>query len=291
MTTKQQHSKQPDDSMQEYLDMISGAGIEWSRSTEQIWSDMEKRLNTATPGKKVTLSTARIKMAVAAAALILIGLAVFMQLYTVKVSVPAGKHLSINLPDKSNVRLNAQTELSYKPLIWKFSRKMKFEGEAYFDVKPGKKFMVVSAKGTTMVMGTSFNIFSRGANYHVTCVTGKVRVIENQSKNDIILNSHEKAELKPDGTFNLQSGVNIEHTISWLDNRFSFTAVPLRQVFEEIERQYGIVISCHTDNEYSYTGTFNRSSSVETTLNVVCKPFNLQFTRKTENIYVVTEQK
>ena len=32
----------------------------------------------------------------------------------------------------------------------------------------------------TVVLGTSFNIYSRNTNYQVTCVTGKVRVIENQ---------------------------------------------------------------------------------------------------------------
>ena len=229
-------------------------------------------------------------MAIAAAVLILIGLAVFMQVYQVKLSVPAGEHLSINLPDNSKVRLNAQSELTYKPLIWKFSRKIRFEGEAYFEVKPGKKFSVISAKGTTMVMGTSFNILSRGSNYLVTCITGKVKVVENRLKNEIILNPKEKAELNPDGTFNVQSNINVNQIISWLENNFGFTSVPLRRVFEEIERQYGIVIKYYSPNEYTYTGTFNRGSSLETTLEIVCRPFNLQFARKSEKVYEITEK-
>jgi ferric-dicitrate binding protein FerR (iron transport regulator) len=291
MTTKKQHTRGEEETLQEYLHMISGASINWNKSKEQVWSDLEKRIETAKKRKEYTLNTTWLRIAVAAAVLILTGLAVFMQLYTIHVNVPAGKHLSISMPDNSKVRINAQSDLSYKPLTWRFSRKIKFEGEAYFEVKPGKKFEVISAKGTTMVMGTSFNVFSRGSNYLVTCVTGKVKVIENQLKNEIILNPKEKAELKPDGTFDIQSGINISQTISWLENRFSFTSVPLRQVFEEIGRQYDIVISYQAGIDYGYTGTFNRSSSVETTLNVVCKPFNLQFTRQSKNKYVVSESK
>ncbi len=160
MATKQQHIDPHDDSLQEYLEMISRSGIEWEKSKEQIWSDLEKKLDVAKKRRDVTFDISPVKMAIAAAVLILIGLAVFMQVYQVKLSVPAGKHLSLNLPDNSKVRLNAQSELTYKPLIWKFSRKIKFEGEAYFEVKHGKKFSVISAKGTTMVMGTSINILS-----------------------------------------------------------------------------------------------------------------------------------
>lgn len=291
MATKNQHSDKQNDSMQEYLKMISIARIDWDRSKEQIWAGLEKRLDTAKKSKVISLDVSRIGIAVAAVALILIGLAVFMQLYTVTINVPAGKHLSINLPDKSKVRLNSMSQMTYKPLVWKFSRKINFEGEAFFEVKAGKKFMVISAKGTTLVMGTSFNIFSRGSDYLVTCVTGKVKVIENQLKNEIILNPREKAELKPDGTFDVQSGINVEQSISWLEKRFSYTSAPLQLVFDEIGRQYGIVINYFGGNEYRYTGTFSRSSSLETTLNVVCKPFNLQFARKSENVYVVTEKK
>jgi len=115
-------------------------------------------------------------------------------------------------------------------------------------------------------------------------------VVENRLKNEIILNPKEKAELNPDGTFNVQSNVNVNQTISWLENHFGFTSVSLRRVFEEIERQYGIVIKYYSPNEYTYTGTFNRGSSLETTLEIVCRPFNLQFVRKSEKVYEITEK-
>ncbi len=116
----------------------------------------------------------------AAAVALLVGISVLMQVYTKTITIPAGQHSHILLRIMSHVRLNAQTTLSYKPLLWKFSRKVSLEGEAYFEVQKGKKFEVISTNGKTVVLGTSFNIYSRNNNYQVTCVTGKVRVTRNQ---------------------------------------------------------------------------------------------------------------
>ena len=66
-----------------------------------------------------------------------------------------------------------------------FSRKVSLEGEAFFEVNPGKKFEVVSKFGKTIVLGTSFNIYSRNSSYQVTCMTGKVKVIENTGRNEV----------------------------------------------------------------------------------------------------------
>ena len=123
-----------------------------------------------------------------------------------------------------------------------FSRKVSLEGEAFFEVNPGKKFEVTSKFGKTVVLGTSFNIYSRNSNYQVTCVTGKVRVIENTGKNEVVILRGQKAALNPQGILDVQTGINTEQTISWLENKLSFTSVPLQQVFEEIGRQYGVVI-------------------------------------------------
>ncbi len=37
--------------------------------------------------------------------------------------------------------------------------------------------------------------------------------------------------------------------------------------------------------ENTYTGTFRRNTSIEQALNLVCKPFNLKFSRKSKDEY------
>jgi ferric-dicitrate binding protein FerR (iron transport regulator) len=187
--------------------------------------------------------------------------------------------------------MNAQSMISYKPLLWKLSRTVKFEGEAFFDVTKGKKFGVVSEKGKTVVLGTTFNVYTRSSEYQVTCISGKVKVTEPVGNRTVTLGPGEQAELINDGTLAIQSGIDTDRIISWLNNRLSFTSAPLRKVFEEIGRQYGVVISIPEDLENTYTGTFVKDSSIENVLNLVCRPFNLYFTPESDNEYSITRNK
>ena len=88
--------------------------------------------------------------------------------YTVTEIAKRGSHLAVTLPDGSKVNLNADSRLTYKPYQWIISRNVELEGEAFFEVKQGKRFSVKSNQNKVNVLGTSFNIFSRPGNYRVT---------------------------------------------------------------------------------------------------------------------------
>ncbi|UCH13168.1 MAG: FecR domain-containing protein [Bacteroidales bacterium] len=291
MEKKQKHTGQQSEFSKEITEMISGTYVSWDKSKEQAWSELEKKMEEI-PEKQVRIITRPLmRLAMAAAITLLVGISVFMQLYTRTINIPAGQHRDIYLPDNSRVYLNAQSTLSYKPLLWRFSRHIWFEGEAYFEVVKGKKFEVTSVVGKTIVLGTGFNINSRYNEYHVTCVAGKVKVVQRISKKEVLLQPGQKAEISSDGIIEVKSGVNTDQALSWLVNRFSFTSEPLSKVFEEIARQYGIKISVPADIDNIYTGTFRRSASVEHVLNLVCRPFSLEFTRKSEDEYFISRSK
>jgi transmembrane sensor len=289
MVKKQKHTEQQSDFSKEITEMISGTYISWEKSKEKVWPELERKIEESY--KVRVISRPYLKLAMAAVLTLLVGISVFMQLYTRTIENPAGQHFNIYLPDNSLAHLNAQSTLSYKPLLWRFSRNIKFEGEAFFEVQQGKKFKVTSGKGKTIVLGTSFNIYSRDNDYQVTCVSGNVKVVERISKKEVVLHPGQKAELSPGGMLEIKSDVDTEQTLSWLANRFSFTSELLSKVFDEIARQYGIKISIPGDMDNTYTGTFMRSTSVEHVLNLVCKPFNLEFTRKSEDEYIISRSK
>ena len=290
MVKKQKHTEQQSDFSKEINEMISGTYIPWEKSKEQVWPELETKMEEST-GRVRVMAGPWLKLAIAAVFTLLVGISVFMQLYTRTINIPAGQHLNMYLPGNSRVHLNAQSTLSYKPLLWILSRHIKFEGEAYFEVQQGKKFEVTSDKGITTVLGTSFNIYSRDNDYNVTCVSGNVKVMAMISKKEVLLHPGQKAEVSPRGILEIKSDVNTEQTLSWLANRFSFTSESLLKVFDEIERQYGILISIPGDIDNTYTGTFSRSTSVEHVLNLVCRPFNLEFTRKSKDEYIISRSK
>jgi ferric-dicitrate binding protein FerR (iron transport regulator) len=161
------------------------------------------------------------------------------------------------------------------------------DGEAFFTVKEGRKFLVVSDLGTTEVLGTTFNVFARGGNYQVSCHTGRVRVSGTMTDQTVILTPNELAELDEYGDLRVSSVDDQGRTPGWTNKLIMFTSAPLSLVFEEIERQYGIVIEAPAKMKQVYSGNFSLDQSVENVLSLLCLPFDLTYERQTGNVYLV----
>jgi len=254
----------------------------WNELSEKIDKDIEKTTTLLKPKRHLFISSA------AAMIIVLIGIAAFMRFYSVNIHSPGGQHLATVLPDGSTVHLNAETGISYKPYWWKFSRELELDGEAFFDVKKGKNFKVVSDNGITEVLGTSFNIFSRNNNYKVHCITGKVLVSSNFGEQKVLRPSY-SVEIKGHSLKKIQKEEKIENVVAWIDNKFFFTGVPIKDVFEEIERQFDINIELKTSEKDKYTGNFERGSSPDEILDLICKPFGLMYQKKS-NTYIIEKQ-
>lgn len=271
------------------LDLFSGESISWNKSSHEIWALMQDKLperdKIVTSGRSLTF----IRLAVAAILILLIGIPTLMRFYTRTVESGNAEHLSVILPDGSSIALNAETKIEYNPLWWKFKRDVRLSGEAYFEVVKGKDFIVESEKASTAVLGTSFNIFSRGNSYVVTCLSGKVKVFAADKDSEVFLLPEQKAILDDTGYFKRTADGQADRSISWTDNELSFTSVPLDRVFDEIERQYGIIITADTVEELIYTGNFSRNQDVDTILDLVCMPFGIKFEKINDRTYLVSK--
>ena len=274
----------------EYPDQIfRGARIPWAKSKEKVWKEIEEQImeedrspelvRRKLPGKQW--------IALAASLVLLLSVAGLMRFYAVKTYCPQGVHTSLQLPDGSEVELNAATNLNYHPYWWFISRKVELDGEAFFRVKEGRKFRVVSSSAFTEVLGTTFNVFARGSDYRVTCHTGSVRVTDPATGKSVTLSPEEISVLTPDGGFTVSKVASHRPEPGWTDNLIMFGSTPLRLVFEEIERQYGIVIETPEMMQQVYSGNFSLDQSVENILSLLCLPFDLEYERQTGNIYVV----
>ena len=200
--------------------------------------------------------------------------------------MPMGSKLKTTLPDGTEVWQNAGTTIKYPAHFTKNNRQVILTGEAYFEVTKGNKFRVESANGTTVVLGTSFNIYSRRDEYRVSCFTGSVRVIS-PTNLEVVLSPQYKATIEADGQITVSRENNGPAANSWINGMFSFKARPLRLVFDEIERQYGVDIVLQGEGNYLYTGYFSRNKPVEEVLELVCKPFGLTFARNSEKSFEV----
>lgn len=264
-------------------DFFTKAGIEYNTGKEEIWKNILPKLDHRTANRKI-IKSHRTFIRVAALFIALVSISLFFRFYTKTIECPKGSHITALLPDSSIVELNAQSSIKYKPLWWTFSRKIKFEGEGFFKVTKGEKFKLSSKFGETIVLGTSFNIFSRDNKYEVTCFSGRVKVVS-LTKQSAIIGPNEQAEIDKSGRIEVFKNIKPDISISWINNMFLFTSVPVVEVIKEIERQYNIIINTDNNIDLYYTGFFSKNKSLEEVLDLLSKPFDISFVKSSDNEY------
>lgn len=180
---------------------------------------------------------------------------------------------TFNLPDNSEVILNAQSKLTYNKKLWKKERTLDLEGEAFFKVTKGKKFTVKTNAGTIQVLGTHFNVKERTNYFEVQCYEGSVRVTHGS----------DRTILKPGKTFRVIndkiSTVKdfIAENPSWLTKETTFEDVPLWQVINELEIQYDIVVDAkNIDESVMFSGSFTHND-INIALQSVTIPLKLSY--------------
>ncbi|HPF50706.1 MAG TPA: FecR domain-containing protein [Draconibacterium sp.] len=263
--------------------------VAWEKSQYEVWAELEKKISTKPKAVVVSFRRRVLQWSVAAVLLLIVGLLGVVSNYSETVISLPGEHKLALLPDGSSVEMNAESKLTYYPLKWCFERKLRFEGEAYFNVKKGKKFLVISEYGTTQVLGTSFNIYSRDNQYRVTCLTGKVQV-DTGKDDEVTLLPNNHAELE-NGKLVVKAMFKPENAIGWKNNQFFFEGRPLKEVIDEIERQYAVTIKLDPQlNNRNFGSNFSKKHSVEEVLEYVCRPMNLKFVKQSENVYLVVEK-
>lgn len=147
------------------------------------------------------------------------------------------------LPDGSEVTLNSHSTLIYPEKFTGKIRPVTMLGEAFFKVSPDKtKPFIIKVNGVTVrVVGTSFNVKSRGGKTQVIVETGIVNVSE-KSKN-INLNPGEKVLVtKKDG---LQAKENIRGKLYnyYVTHELVCDETPLHELVASLNEVYGTHIS------------------------------------------------
>lgn len=269
--------------------LFLGGKINWKKSEAEVWNELSRKIEDGPTVKKISFIPTVIKYAAAAIVFLLVGLSAATFFYSKTIESLPGKHMVAELPDGSVVDLNAGSTVKYYPLKWKFERKIEFEGEAFFDVQKGKQFEVESLNGITRVLGTSFNIYARNDQYRVTCFTGKVKVVSN-SNESVLLYPNSYVEIKK-GKLVVKTKIKTENVVGWINNQFFFAGCPLKEVIDEIERQYAVTIRLQPElNNRNFSSNFSKKYNVEEVLDFICKSMQIKFVKQSESVFLIVEK-
>jgi ferric-dicitrate binding protein FerR (iron transport regulator) len=261
-----------------------------SGELETIGFDKDLVLSRIKKNAKPKSSKPRIKrlvkyttLSAAASILLLVGVFTFMN-RTTKFQTAVGEQLAIHLPDHSKVILNERSTLTYKKRNWDDNRSLKLDGEAYFRVEKGSKFVVKTNLGTVSVLGTQFSVKTHKSVFEAVCFEGSVHVKTKEV--DHILTRGELFIGEKNKTAQY-STTSLEKP-KWVKEETNFDNFPLRKVIILLEQQYNIKINAsNIDVRQSITGSFIHNN-LEVALQTVFVPLNIgvEFQNK-DTVYLI----
>lgn len=195
-----------------------------------------------------------------------------------------GQKIAHLLPDNSKVNLNAGSTIQYEKRHFLENRSLHLDGEAFFEVEKGSRFMVNTTIGKVEVLGTSFNVYCRKDSLMVHCISGKVKVSAGQSLDTAELSAGQLCTIGREGV--LKSANSATPSPTWIEGLIQFDKRPMEEVFEELERQFDIRINTTAAIKDSlYTGFFH-TGNLEKALESVCWPMNLEYEAEGKEVRV-----
>jgi len=266
---------------EKFLEMTSKFKVPASsRGKEAAWDKLIQSIDNEAKqeAKEVSITSRKVWYSIAASIIVLFTIAALTYRYsTVQIELSKGEVASRILPDGSEVQVNADSKIGYRKFGWLSNREIKLKGEAFFSVKHGEKFTVITDYNSKVtVTGTKFNVFARGAQFEVNCFEGSV-IVETPTTKPISVTKgtgikFSKIEEVPELIL-----LDSIPEPTWTKGEFYFDNTPLNVVFDELSRQFNVSVDIKIEVEKRmYTGFFKKDQVIKA-LDLVCIPMGLTY--------------
>lgn len=188
-------------------------------------------------------------------------------------TVPSGKQSFIQLPDSTQVWLNAGSSLRYPEHFSDTQRTVELTGEAFFDVTKriagtaAQHFSVKLKDMEINVTGTRFDVksYEDDAAPNTTLLEGNIEV--RRGGHVLKVQPGERATLNlTTGDFMIKQA-DTNAIISWMTDDYYFGQTPLPALLKDLERWYGINIEYNPNDltgEDIISGTFPKTATLST---------------------------
>lgn len=272
----------------EFFDAMILSG---NKANKQIYSPTKKKY----PLRKIYVEFG--KIAAVIAVMVTIGFYFYngkmkeIGLATHRIVVPAGQRANLQLPDGTNVWLNARSEISYPAYFTGAAREIQLEGEAYLEVHPNKKqpFIVKTKKYDIEVLGTTFNVesYSDSDDFSTALMEGSIKISrQNKPQENILLSAGQKV-VDQNGVLTADQ-IDDYDIYRWREGLICFKETNFAELMQRFEKCFGIqiVIDNLTISKKVFSGKFRISDGIDKALRVLQKDGNYTFERNKDDTII-----
>lgn len=182
----------------------------------------------------------------------------------ITIEAPAGSRTKLYLPDSTLVWLNAGSKIVYSQGYGVDNRKVKLNGEAYFEVVRNEQlpFYVTSPSLQIHVLGTVFNFrdYETDSKVTVSLLQGKVSMnnLLREEKEEILLPNQRMILDKAGGPMRIEETV-ATNAARWTRGYMFFDEEPLPLILHKIEKAFDIHITIANESlkDLRFYGEFN----------------------------------
>jgi ferric-dicitrate binding protein FerR (iron transport regulator) len=212
---------------------------------------------------------------------------------TQTINVPAGQRINLELPDGTDVWLNAKTTLKYPVSFNKKERIVTIDGQAFFNVAKNEEapFIVKTTNATVKALGTQFDVmaYSDSQEFEAMLMEGSIEVrMTDDSSQPLLLKPNSKSVLRNGKLERIY--VNDLSCYEWKNGLISFRKEPFADIMTTFEKTYDMKIVIEKDeiSDLLYSGKFRITDGIEYALRVLQKDIGFEYERDTEHhiIYI-----
>lgn len=184
-------------------------------------------------------------------------------------TVPRGRQYQLQLPDGTNVWLNAASSITYPIAFTGPERMVTVSGEVYFEVAKNKSkpFRVAANDMMITVTGTHFNVnaYNDEPFLATTVLEGGVKVTSNNKT--VILSPNEQSLANATGSISVNRNVNVSEIVAWRERFFHFESADLPTILRELARWYDVDVAYEgVISKERFFVIVNRNSSLSAVL-------------------------
>lgn len=207
------------------------------------------------------------------------------------VMVPKGQRVSLLLSDGTTVWLNAESKFSYPTKFSPKDRRVKLEGEGYFEVAhdASSPFTVELQMLNVHVLGTKFNVTAyRNEPCWVTLKEGKVEVATiDHTKRETLL-PNDQAYYSAQSGLVLYKNQPVSSIELWTSGDLRFDNKTLKEITHVMERRYDISIKLMDEelaSEY-FTCHFRKDLTITQALELLKSTRRINYSINKRTVYL-----